>query len=441
MKKVFLLLSFFMSSFAIFAQGVDEVTLVVSGEAATKNDATTAALRSAIEQAYGVFVSANTEILNDELVKDEIVTVSSGNVKSYKELGCAMTADSSLYMVSLEAVVSVKQLAQYAASKGASCELAGATFVQNVKLKELNNKNREIAYENMFKQLEAIAPTIYDYEIVVSEPTQVYGGAEIGITVKALFNKNFYEFFKIIESTTSSLGKSSSFYIDYQDKFNDLFCKALTNFEVLDNNGTSQYPPCLTENSYKAYLLDGYHVSEWGDPLGERSRAGVARFDDFSGLEKGMKKYRKIYLEDSVNYTKRYEYFVSRCGGNYDMGKPMVVLEKTEDFKNYKLNPYTASPYELYDGKLVYPTNLNGMLKAYEKKHAPKEDSADSKGANSKKKSDKTFKKMLSDNIAILNMGNTDLTIFNVTYTVFFPMEKLSTLTGFTVERKSTEFK
>ena len=145
MKKVFLLLSFFMSSFAIFAQGVDEVTLVVSGEAATKNDATTAALRSAIEQAYGVFVSANTEILNDELVKDEIVTVSSDNVKSYKELGCVMTADSSLYMVSLEAVVSVKQLTQYAASKGSSCEFAGATLNQNLKLLELNAKNTSIA--------------------------------------------------------------------------------------------------------------------------------------------------------------------------------------------------------------------------------------------------------------------------------------------------------
>ena len=66
--------------------GNDEVTLVVSGEGATKDEATKVALQSAIEQAFGTFVSANTQILNDELVKDEIVTVSSGNVKNYEYL-------------------------------------------------------------------------------------------------------------------------------------------------------------------------------------------------------------------------------------------------------------------------------------------------------------------------------------------------------------------
>ena len=64
----------------------DEVSLIVSGDGSTKEEATKAALRSAIELAFGTFVSANTKILNDELVKDEIITVSSGNVKNYKYL-------------------------------------------------------------------------------------------------------------------------------------------------------------------------------------------------------------------------------------------------------------------------------------------------------------------------------------------------------------------
>ncbi|MDO4827529.1 MAG: hypothetical protein Q4B16_08290, partial [Bacteroidia bacterium] len=70
------------------AQQPNEVTLVVTGEGSTKEDATDNALRSAIEQAFGVFVSANTEILNDELVKDEIATVSSGNIRTFQELSC-----------------------------------------------------------------------------------------------------------------------------------------------------------------------------------------------------------------------------------------------------------------------------------------------------------------------------------------------------------------
>ena len=63
-----------------FAQNVkNDVILTVSADGETKDEAIKMALRSAIEQAYGTFVSANTMLLNDELVKDEIVTISSGN--------------------------------------------------------------------------------------------------------------------------------------------------------------------------------------------------------------------------------------------------------------------------------------------------------------------------------------------------------------------------
>ena len=71
--------------FSLAAQP-NEVTLVVTGEGATKEEATNNVLRSAVEQAFGVFVSANTTILNDEIVRDEIATITSGNIKSFKEL-------------------------------------------------------------------------------------------------------------------------------------------------------------------------------------------------------------------------------------------------------------------------------------------------------------------------------------------------------------------
>lgn len=139
---------------AAWAQ-VDDVSLVVSGEGATKDEATTKALRSAIEQAFGVFVSANTEILNDELVRDEIATVSSGNVKKYTELGTINKPNGNIE-VSLQAIVSVKKLTSYAKSHGSSAEFAGATFAQNLKLVELNRENTKKAYKNLLRQLASI---------------------------------------------------------------------------------------------------------------------------------------------------------------------------------------------------------------------------------------------------------------------------------------------
>ena len=136
-----------------YAQATDEVTLTVSSDGPTKEEATKNALRSAIEQAYGTFVSANTTILNDELVKDEIVTIANGNIKSYEEISSTAMPDGSQF-VTLKATVSVSKLISYAQSKGAETEFAGATFGMNMKLKELNKQNERKILENLIILIE-----------------------------------------------------------------------------------------------------------------------------------------------------------------------------------------------------------------------------------------------------------------------------------------------
>ena len=90
MKKIkytliFLFLIVFISK--AFAQNEKkEVTIITSGNAKNVDDAKQAALRSAIEQTFGAFISTKTEILNDKLIKDEIISVASGNIKSYEVL-------------------------------------------------------------------------------------------------------------------------------------------------------------------------------------------------------------------------------------------------------------------------------------------------------------------------------------------------------------------
>lgn len=149
----------------------DEVTLVVSADGATKDEATKTALRSAIEQAYGTFVSANTTILNDELVKDEIVTITSGNIKNYYEIASA-TMPNGKQTVTLKATVCVSKLVSYAQSKGASTEFAGAAFGMDMKLKELNKKNEMIALENLLIQVKELLPNAYDRVLLIEEPKQ-----------------------------------------------------------------------------------------------------------------------------------------------------------------------------------------------------------------------------------------------------------------------------
>ena len=192
MKARFIMIALFaLNIFQMSAQNKDEVTLVVSADGATKEEATKVALRSAIEQAYGTFVSANTTILNDELVKDEIVTISNGNIKKYKEIA-SWNLPNGNQCVTLQATVCISKLVSYAQSKGASTEFAGATFMMNIKMKELNKKNEQEALNNLLNQIRILITYSYDRNLEIATPKQDGKGNYImDIKLKCVGNNKF----------------------------------------------------------------------------------------------------------------------------------------------------------------------------------------------------------------------------------------------------------
>ena len=95
----------------IFAQ--DVVSIVTSGDGPTKDQATTAALRNAIEQAYGAFISSNTKFLNDELIQDEITSVAQGNIQEYSIISSIETKNG--YNVTTKSTVSLGKLTSFCA--------------------------------------------------------------------------------------------------------------------------------------------------------------------------------------------------------------------------------------------------------------------------------------------------------------------------------------
>lgn len=208
MRKIISIIILLYLGIALKAQN-NEITLMVNGDGQTKEAATASALRSAIEQAFGTFVSANTTILNDELVKDEIATVTSGNIKSYKEVLYIHNPDGT-HSVTVSATVSIGNLISYAQSHGSSAEFAGQTFVMNIKMMELNKKNEALALQNMLKQLEKLQNDIFDFELTVDDPfLQANSEWRVPMTVKIKPNANFSIFTDIITKTFSSLSLSA----------------------------------------------------------------------------------------------------------------------------------------------------------------------------------------------------------------------------------------
>lgn len=177
-----------------------DVTLTVMGDGGNKEQAIQVALRSAIEQAFGVFVSSHSEILNDDLVKDEIATVASGNIKEFKCLS-ENYVDGKCF-VTVQAVVSTNNLISYTKSKGASAELAGATFAMNLRMLELNKRNETLAMQHLVRQLAEIAPIMFDYEIKVGEfNARLSCPLEICINV----NENAAIMYKMLTETLEAL--------------------------------------------------------------------------------------------------------------------------------------------------------------------------------------------------------------------------------------------
>jgi hypothetical protein len=168
MRNYLFTLVIFILTKAIYAQSNPDVKLIVGGQGMSIESATNNALRSAIEQAFGTYISSKTEILNDELNKDEIVSISSGNIKSYKIISQTNLENNEI-AVSLEAVVSVNAMVSFFKAKGVEAEFQGGLFAANMLQQELNAKNELIVIRNLIEIFENIEG-MFNYELIVSEP-------------------------------------------------------------------------------------------------------------------------------------------------------------------------------------------------------------------------------------------------------------------------------
>ena len=193
MKKILLLVALFMS-LAINAQDSDKtVTLTVSGTGKTLEEAKTNALRSAIEQAFGTFISSKTEILNDNLIKDEIVSVANGNIQKFEVISEVKIPDGG-YATSLKAIVSISKLISFVESKGGVLDLKGGEFSFNVKKEEFY-ANTEYEALRSFISSRLQGQIFYDYTLLSNSPIVDGESYSIELQLGIKANNNLYSFF------------------------------------------------------------------------------------------------------------------------------------------------------------------------------------------------------------------------------------------------------
>ena len=212
MKQLFLIMALAINFFA-YSQADKTVTLVVSAQGETQEEAKQNALRNAIEQAFGTFISSNTEILNDELVKDEIVSISNGNIKKFEVISEVEIPEVG-HATTLKATVSINKLTTFVESKGVEIEFKGSLFGANIKQQRMNEEAEWKSIINLCEVSNSILSKSLDYSIEIGEPVKAQrmrsfepktNDYQIMLTITASPNINFDKFVNYFFSSIKSI--------------------------------------------------------------------------------------------------------------------------------------------------------------------------------------------------------------------------------------------
>lgn len=238
MKQLFLIVALAIN-FCTYSQDDKTVTLVVSGQGKTQNEAKQNALRSAIEQAFGTFISSKTEILNDDLVKDEIVSVANGNIQKF-EIISEVQIPNGDYATTLKATVSVTKLTSFAESKGFEVEFKGSLFGANLKQQKMNEDAELNAIINLCRVSNEILANSLDFSLKVGDPymaKDLHGTKPndyaILLTVDITPNSNFDKFVEYFWANIKSLAMRNSEIENYKSMNKDVYTLDIIDYHTL----------------------------------------------------------------------------------------------------------------------------------------------------------------------------------------------------------------
>jgi hypothetical protein len=279
----FNLLFAFITAFNILYSQTTEniVTLTTSGTGKTIEEAKNNALRSAIEQAFGAFISSKTEILNDELISDQITSVSSGNIQSF-EIRSQEKLSDELYGITMYSVVSVDKLISFVQSKGVSVEIKGGLFAANVKQQMLNEKAEVEAMLQLIGNIHEPLQNSFNYSIKSSEPISKDDNNlnwAIPLEVTASTNENFVSCSKYLYYTLKALSLSSDEVRQYKSMNKSIFPITVT-FENTSYTFTfrkiqSIYVLQSLADNFNWFYDEQFLIS-WGDTAKSISRSAFS---------------------------------------------------------------------------------------------------------------------------------------------------------------------
>jgi hypothetical protein len=351
MKKLIVIIALTLSINVFAKVGDKTVTIVVSGQGKTKEEAKQVALRSAIEQAFGTFISSKTEILNDRVVSDEMASVTNGNIQSYADLNESQLPDGT-WGVTLKATVSVDKLTSFVEAKGISIEIKGGMFALNIKQQLLNEQGEVKVVSEMVGLLHEPMQISFDYDIKSSDPKSLDAESkiwEIPLVVTATTNKNIDFCANYCVKTLAALSLSSEEVTSYQNLNKAVFPV------VINYNGVANTFYLRKQSSINALNT---LTSNW--EFYTRLFSVQSGMDESNGNGKGTIHDFSIKRKEGTTIN----FLTSGEQAAKFSWQDQRTLSQIEQMTGYKVKPRGVVSQFRHGGFVVYEENGHGLVAA-----------------------------------------------------------------------------
>jgi len=304
MKTYKILFLFFILPNFILAQTL--ASLVTNGQGSTPLEAQHNALRSALEQSFGVYISSETKILNDILVKDEISAITNGKIIDFEILDESKITENS-YLVTLKANVSLESLVNLVNSKGGNVEFEGNIFAMNIKQQQLNEKSEETVIDNLMNVLIQLLSISFDFKISATNPIHEASnenGEELHsfhLNIESIINKNLINSFRVLESTLKEMSMNTEEVITYSNQKRDFFPVYIVNKNYQDAKKLKD-ARLITNFSKKEFKKIDY-LYYYKD---NNEKNKVTKVDLMNGIKNTMRKHILPQLGANIKFSSFY---------------------------------------------------------------------------------------------------------------------------------------
>jgi outer membrane protein assembly factor BamD (BamD/ComL family) len=343
------------------------VAINVSGNGKTQDEAKQVALRSAIEQAFGTFISSKTEILNDQVVSDQIASVANGNIQSFTILNESQLPDGT-WGVTLKAIVSVDKLTSFVAAKGIAIEIKGSMFAMNIKQQLLNEQGEIKAVSEMVGLLHEPMQISFDYIIKSSDPKSLDSESknwEIPLVVTATANKNMDFCANYCIKTLGALSLSSEEVISYK-RLNKAVYVVMINYKEINytfylrkKSSINTLNALTSQWSFYTRLFTVQSGMDTSNGIGE------CKTHDFSSSYYESSYYESSYYDDDDHITGiKINFLTTGKLAAIFSWQDQRTLSQIEQMTGYKVKPRGVVVQFKHGGFVVYEKDGHGLVAA-----------------------------------------------------------------------------